>query len=412
VLKLNKIYQGDSLKVLKTFPKESVGCIVTDPPYGFSFMGKNWDKVVIPVPYWRECLRVLKPGAFAFVMSAPRQDVLGRAIGNLSEAGFNMGFTSVYWAYASGFPKASNIGKMVDKRLGKKRKVVGRYIAPDGKTRSGGTNFSAGNKPKNPKNYDDRFLIKKPATTQAKALDGSYAGFQPKPAVEVILVCMKPLSEKTYTDQALKNRKGVSWLDDGRIPYESKSDVPPQIARNKRNIKSREMYGGTSYYKSKTSAVIGGTTLGRFSANLLVSDDCLNDGREGYDDSGSFSRYFSLDKWWKKKFKQFPSGVRKTFPFLIVPKASKKEKNRGLEGFKDGGKSRNSHPTVKPIKLMSYLITLGSRKGDIILDPFIGSGTTAIAAKMLGRKYVGIEKNPEYIKIARKRIKNVPLRLI
>ena len=164
-------------------------------------------------------------------------------------------------------------------------------------------------------------------------------------------------------------------------------------------------------------------------------------------DSGSFSRYFSLDSWWDKKLAELPESVRRTFPFLIVPKASKSEKNKGCEGlkgkYKDIGTSaghgnhnpvcqscsgskidrgggvcncsnpkwkaenkthKNNHPTCKPVKLMSYLITLGSRKGDIVLDPFIGSGTTAVAVKILKRKYIGYELDAEYLKIANCRI--------
>ena len=158
------ILEGDCLEKLKEMKDESIDMICTDPPYGYSFMGKDWDKAVIPVSYWKECLRVLKSGAFAFIMSSPRQDVLGKMISNLTQAGFNMGFTSLYWTYASGFTKAHNVGK------------------------------------------------------KHKKLRGAYGGFQPKPAVEIILVCMKPLSEKTYVDQALKNRKGITWLDDARIP--------------------------------------------------------------------------------------------------------------------------------------------------------------------------------------------------
>jgi hypothetical protein len=177
---------------------------------------------------------------------------------------------------------------------------------------------------------------------------------------------------------------------------------------------------------------------GRFPANLLVSDDVLNDGVErksgGGDksnkkpksllsqvpanpnagifkvDSGSYSRYFDLDRW------------ATTLPFLITPKASKGEKNKGLEdrekvtvgdgrkkaidnAFQRGKTERvNSHPTVKPLKLMSYLITLFSRPGDTVLDPFVGSGTTAVAAVQLGRVGVGIEREAEYAEIARARL--------
>jgi len=134
--------------------------------------------------------------------------------------------------------------------------------------------------------------------------------------------------------------------------------------------------------------------------------------------------------WWQERIKKLPEDVQRTFPFLIVPKTSKRERNMGLDGqdykskrpsgvlynteepdgFKDSLKrnSKNIHPTCKPIKLMSYLIVLGSRENDIILDPFAGSGTTLIAAKKTGRKYLGFEISPEYCEIARKRINSIP----
>ena len=123
---MNKIIQGDSLKVLKKLEDESVDMICTDPPYGYSFMGKDWDKAVPSIKIWKECLRVLKPGGFCFVMSAPRADVQSRMMVRLEDAGFDIGITPIYWTYATGFPKASNVGKMVDKRLGKERKVTGK----------------------------------------------------------------------------------------------------------------------------------------------------------------------------------------------------------------------------------------------------------------------------------------------
>src|ERR1035441_6336486 len=117
-MELNKIYLGDSELILKDIESESVDLLVTDPPYGYSFMGKEWDKALPPVNIWKECYRVLKPGTFAFIMSAPRQDVLCRMILNLEEAGFRTDFTSIYWTYSSGFPKAGNIVKSAMKKLG------------------------------------------------------------------------------------------------------------------------------------------------------------------------------------------------------------------------------------------------------------------------------------------------------
>lgn len=522
----DKIINGDALTKLKKLKAGSVDLVCTDPPYGYSFMGKDWDKAVPKVEVWQECLRVLKPGAFCFVMSAPRSDVQMHMIENLTKAGFRMDFTPIYWTYASGFPKAGNIGKLVDKRNGRTptqefREYLNKARQSKGYTlkkvnellgygsKGGGmASYWLGqsnikfyglpsiddySKIKEVLSLDDRFdeLIEKEeadrqvigkgkhyspgrnpinqnntvefnknnhvrvetahSTDQAKALDGSYGGFQPKPAVEVVLVAMKPLSEKTYVDQAMKNGKGVTWLDDGRIP----TGDTYHYARK----------GGSPIHDGGENVEISASShaQGRFPANLLVSDDVLNDGREikpsfregdrasnndgivpwnkgrvsgrsvkgaGYSDGGSFSRYFDIDKWWNERTKDLPESVRKTFPFLIVPKAGKAEKNKGLDqmperlkkthmrsangtgeknfegGFPDSI-TKNHHPTVKPLKLMSYLVTLGSRPGDTVLDPFVGSGTTCLAAKLLNRESIGIELDKEYVEIAEARLKAV-----
>lgn len=389
---MNKILHGDSIDVLKTIEDDSVDLLCTDPPYGYSFMGKAWDKTLPDIAIFKEALRVLKPGAFAFVMSAPRSDVCARVMLLLEDAGFEIGFTPIYWTYASGFPKAMNIGKMVDKREGVEREVVGTYDRyKDGKKRRdlGPKNnvYEHGAEGRN--GYD---LLTAPTTPAAKALEGSYGGFQPKPAVEVIIIAMKPLSEKTYVDQALKNGKGVTWLDDCRVPT-SETYAYPNGA------------GGNGFHGGPGREADGSRTdtpemdkRGRFPANLLVSHEVLDD----------YSRFFSLDAW------------AQTLPFLAVPKASKAEKNKGLDTFpltlanrenaaltsaENGSpQTRNAHPTVKPVKLMAYLITLASRPGDVVLDPFLGSGTTAVAAKELGRQYIGIEREKEYIEIAEARI--------
>jgi site-specific DNA-methyltransferase (adenine-specific) len=108
---------GDCRDLMAELEPDSIDLIVTDPPYGYSFMGKDWDKTVPSTKLWKECLRVLKPGAFAFIMSAPRQDVLAHNLVNLSDAGFETGFTSIYWTFASGFPKSMNIKKKILKDI-------------------------------------------------------------------------------------------------------------------------------------------------------------------------------------------------------------------------------------------------------------------------------------------------------
>jgi len=322
---MTTIINNDALTALKTLDTDSIDAVITDPPYGYSFMNKDWDKAVIGVEVWKEVLRVLKPGAFAAIMSSPRQDVLSRMIVNLQDAGFRTDFTSIYYTYANGFPKAANTTKILQKRG-----------------------------------------IEKPE------LEGSFLGFQPKPAVEVILMVMKPLSEKTYVDQALNNGKGITWLDNVRIPFQDDKDKYKEGIR----VAGSELgqSSGWNDHENKDTVRIA-NTKGRFPANLLVSDSVFNE----------YSRYFDLDKWFET-----------TFPFIITPKPSPKEKGKA-----------NKHPTVKSVKLMSYLISLLSREQDTILDPFCGSGTTCIAAKMLNRKYIGIELNPEYVDIANKRLMSV-----
>jgi site-specific DNA-methyltransferase (adenine-specific) len=455
-----RLIQGDCLKVLPTLTKESIDLIVTDPPYGLEFMGKDWDRAVPPVDVWRECLRVLKCGAFAFIMSSPRLDCLGQMSMSLQKAGFNVGFTPIYWAYASGFPKAINIGQAVDKRLGIKRDVIGSTGTMPIQT-SGKRNSEAS---ANGKFEREENLITQAPSPKAKALDGSYGGFQPKPAVEIIIVAMKPLSEKTYADQALKNQKGITWLDDCRIPIDpNRDDMLREVDRKQRISQTWEQGSG---FKNEKNSLTDVREEGRFPANLLVSDNILDNGKEtkgnyiekpsvcdeeantwggtvqrnrgerGYDDSGGFSRYFSLDAWWIKRVKKVPKSVQKTFPFLIVPKASKSERNKGLDNLPEKEmphstsmkcakcglpilcgtgqptcqcvekeevrqKTKNFHPTVKPLKLMSYLITLGSREGDVILDPYVGSGTTLQSAIILNRSCIAVDIEKEYCEIAK-----------
>ena len=473
---MDKILHGDSLELLKDMEDNTIDSIVTDPPYGYSFMGKDWDKAVPSVELWEECLRVLKPGGFAFIMSAPRADVQSEMIKRLEQAGFRVDFTPIYWTYATGFPKAANMGKLVDKRLGAEREVVGKkecgYQVSISKTRK-----EQGYRP-NETNATTEVDITIPGSDEAKALDGSYAGYQPKPAVEVVIVVMKPLSEKSFLNQAMKNGKGVTWLDDLKIPFATENDDYDDYVEKQKSFKGAKTIGKVK--EGKTSFLSGDikqidtsenyqqSPLGRFAANLLVQDDVLNDGvtttskgglvkaGAGFNkvkgfgvnttkggeptqpitmtptDEGSFSRYFDMDAWWEDRKQKLPSNIQATYPFMIVPKASKGEKNKGMENFEtkqsSGGgggigdykddvnsasgkygsekaPAKNFHPTVKPISLMSYLVTMGSRENDLVLDPFVGSGTTCIAAKLLNRKYIGMELNDEYAVIAQERIK-------
>lgn len=233
---LNKILKGDCLKSLKRLPDNSIDLIVTDPPYQLDsikkrwsdpgktkldfkksahhrvargFMNQTWD-VLPETDVWIECLRVLKPGAFAFIMCTPRQDSLLKVMSRIKEAGFIMGFSPIFWAYATGLPKAHNISRAVDRKAGQvpdeipteempKSTEVGQ-ISKNRRCKVCNRPLVSGNPCRCDRTY-------KPQTDEARALQGSYGGFQPKPAVEIVLVAMKPLSESGYVDQALGRYK-------------------------------------------------------------------------------------------------------------------------------------------------------------------------------------------------------------
>jgi len=458
-----QLIHGDSVKELKNFDDNSVDLLCTDPPYGYGFMGRDWDKVLPDIKIFEECFRVLKPGSMAFVMSAPRSDVQYRMAEMLEKVGFRIDYTPIYWTYATGFPKAMNIGKMIDKQKGAEREVIGKNPNHRESEALYELGFQGGK--------GDGNIVGGAVSDEAKKLDGSYAGFQPKPAVEVVIVAMKPLDKKGYLEQAEDNGKGVTWFDDCRIPFE---EGETQDYRKTTNRKPREdgTVFKTSGFKSENNDTAEASPMGRFPANLLVSDDIIDDGKitkstggrsgnkkgigtygiygkfesdvrnedPGFGDSGGYSRYFSLDSWFEKNIKQLPEPVQQTFPFMIVPKASKAEKNDGLDNFdtkqttgggggvgdyiddvnsasgkfgSEKAPSRNIHPTVKPLTLMNYLVVLGSRKGDVVLEPFAGSGTTALACVGQGRDYIAIEREEEYYEIAKARLEKVeePLKL-
>jgi site-specific DNA-methyltransferase (adenine-specific) len=372
-----KILQGDSAQKLKEIEDNSIDSIVTDPPYGYKFMGKDWDKALPSIDIWKECLRVLKPGGFAFIMSSPRTDVAARLGVMLEDAGFITSFSPIYWTYASGFPKGYNMGQSAEKKL-----TIGSARRPD---------RDLGNKDRNRWGGDvdesgvfastgGQVTLNQPESIKLK---NSYGGFQPKPAVELIFVVMKPMNKKTYVEQALHNNKGITRLLDCSIQNDNEED--------------------------------------RIMSNLIMSDNILSED----------SKYFQIDTWWNNKMETFNEKIKEQFPWLLVKKPSKKEKEEGITSVeeKNGGsyvgnldsnnnnalgsnknrkprKTKNDHPTVKPIQLMSYLVNLGSSENEVVLDPFMGSGTTGIACVLNGREFIGIDLDERYVSISKDRIEH------
>lgn len=286
----NKIIQGDCIDVIKTLETNSVDTIITDPPYGLSFMGKKWDYDVPSIEIWKECLRVLKPGGTALIFAGSRTQ--HRMAVNVEDAGFILK-DCIMWLYGSGFPKATDISKQLDK--GHKRKVVGEKKTPDGKKWSerrpnGDITGYKGNKEEK---ENTQGLETEPATEEAKLWNG-WKSHGLKPAYEPILVAMKP-NDGTYANNALK--WGVSGLniDGGRIGTEeiSTHNAP------KGTFAGGEMDRGsdTDSYKSHT---------GRFPANILLDEEAAKilDEQSGELKSGGATYNIGINNNWLGKNKK------------------------------------------------------------------------------------------------------------
>ena len=319
---MNKIIQGDSLILLAKATPNSIDAIVTDPPYGLSFMGKKWDYDVPSVDIWKECYRVLKPGGYLLSFAGTRTQ--HRMAVNIEDAGFEIR-DMIAWVYGSGFPKSLNIGKAVDKLQGNEREYISTTVRT---THKKGTSYEwAGGNDTGICDY----------TKGNSEWEGW--GTALKPALEPITVARKPLSEKNVAENVLKWGTGGINIDGSRVGTEERYNAP---AGNKE--------GGNSLNMSAVGMpqdVEGTTAIGRFPANLIHdgSDeviDLLNDSAR----------------------------------FFYCAKASKADRDEGLEGFDDKSKpeyqlqyhngvkraegktQKNSHPTVKPTKLMQYLVKL------------------------------------------------------
>jgi len=382
-MKTNHIYLGDCLKVMKGFDNSCIDTILTDPPYGLEFMGKNWDKGVPGIPFWKEMIRVAKPGATLLAFGGTR--TYHRMACAIEDAGW-MIKDCIMWIYGSGFPKSLNIGKAVDKVQGNKRDVVGvsDNDRPNSQVKGGRAFDKAFNKGQEHETIN--------LTKGTSEWEGW--GTALKPAYEPILVAMKP-NEGTYANNAMKWGVGGLNIDGSRIG--NKTEIH---SKSKEAAKGKGIYGKWGDVKTEKR------NYGRFPANVILDEEAgkMLDRQSGEIKSGSVNGVYGHNKGFangaiQQNVKANTGGASR---FFYTAKASKSE--RGMA---------NNHPTVKPLKLMEYLCTLTKTPtGGVVLDPFLGSGTTAMACKNTGRKWVGIEKEEEYYKIAQARINAVPDKLL
>jgi DNA modification methylase len=328
------LFVGDCRELLKPAPENSVDAVVTDPPYGLGFMGKGWDHGVPGIDFWREVLRVAKPGANLLAFGGSR--TYHRLATAIEDAGFEIR-DCLSWLYGTGFPKSLNLGDGIGTAL--------------------------------------------------------------KPGWEPIILARKPLIGTVAANVAAFGCGGIN-VDGCRLEYTSDADkasATPQGACTAASAGAVPNVDGC-----ERSEFTRPEQIGRWPANVVLDEEAAA----------------SLDT-------QTGGASR----FYYCAKASRSERDAGLEAFRlrSGGEAteredgsagtkspragagrtsgaRNYHPTVKPVALMRWLVRLATPKGGVVLDPFMGSGSTGIAAKLEGFDFVGLDLDPDYVAIAQARI--------
>ena len=454
---------GDCLDVLKTLPADSVDAIVTDPPYGLSFMGKRWDYDVPSETIWRECLRVLKPGGHLLAFAGTRTQ--HRMAVRIEDAGFEIR-DMIAWVYGSGFPKSLDVSKAIDKLDAAEAQQARRYrftawvrstgatsrqIDEATGTNMGGHYITAASQPAimtrehleqcrhllgdvpewvereadirsvESKNFAEREVVSQqemrdtsevriavtanadqydagarrvvnitaPATAEAQQWSGW--GTALKPALEPITVARKPLTG-TVAANVLEHGTGALNVDGCRVEGAGPSGLKPYTRSTTPVVYALGMA------KEGKTVTYTDHPLGRWPANLI------HDGSE-----------------------EVVGLLNDVARFFYCAKASKRDRDEGCEGLcekgntrygewqgtadhapktRDHNKSRNHHPTVKPTDLMRYLCRLVTQPSGVVLDPFMGSGSTGKAAMLEGFNFIGIERDAEYLEIAKARINN------
>lgn len=377
------LHLGDCLGILRAMPDASVDAVVTDPPYGLAFMGKRWDYDVPSVEVWAECLRVLKPGGHLLAFAGTRTQ--HRMACRIEDAGFEIR-DMIAWVYGSGFPKSLDVSKAIDKAAGAERKVVG----------PGRWNHVKGNN-----DLQSDCLIRPggqheetaPATLEAQ----QWAGFGTalKPSLEPVTMARKPLAG-TVAANVLQHGTGALNVDGCRIGSAA-GDEPLRWEHGR----SMGFHGAED--RGPCQAL---TSPGRWPANLIHdgSDEVVALFPEttsgGGENAGANMRkgLRGNDAPHRTPNSVAPS-TGSAARFFYTAKASASER-QGV-----------THPTVKPLDLMAYLCRLVTPPGGLVLDPFMGTGTTIKAAIGEGFHGIGIERDPAYFAMAEHRMNGAQIGL-
>jgi DNA modification methylase len=520
------IHHGDCIEVMATFEPESIDAIVTDPPYGLEFMGKEWDKLdrhgpasfenlgpraterrpergdqgsdsstrYADKPRWstmgpiatrrmqdwheawaREAFRVAKPGAHLLAFGGTR--TYHRLASAIEDAGWEVRDT-LCWGYSQGFPKSLDVSKAIDKRRDDSaaKWAVADFLRPhvervgfdvvsaafgfgdETMARARWTSHSqtntptwdqwlrlkvlcgfgddmdaevwrlngrkgtpgeawdqrevvgigtAGlgkNRPAHEGGYKPDYDITAPATDLAREWQGW--GTALKPAWEPIVLARKPL-RGTVAGNVTEYGTGALNIDGCRIGTGEGGDRDGEATAATR-------YGSRGIGFQPTPGPRGGDAAGRWPANVILTDPIFDGDTPGVVGGGE-ANTGAVRPYSRSSSPMFPIGQDLTYDrdadsgtysrFFLIPKAARTDREPVIVSPLRADSSRhNQHPTVKPTDLMRHLVRLVTPPGGVVLDPFLGSGTTAIAAELEGFQWVGIEREAEYVAIAEARL--------
>lgn len=362
--------QGDCLARMKELEDNSVDSVVTDPPYGISFMNKSWDHRVPSVEIWKECLRVLKPGGYLLSFAGTRTQ--HRMACNIEDAGFEIR-DMIAWVYAQGMPKHKSCLKPALEPITLARKPAKKATLlniDDCRVEFLSEEDKASAKPQGKATY-------KSGNLAGKAQDG-YVIVGPKVDGEVLYWCQSD----DFTGWGARETATV-FYEDGIDPVES-TGREPATKRKEFQVKQ-----GTGRYPSNVIHDGSEEVVDLFPNSNGAGGSLPQVKITGYGDGigTGKSEYIGGERI------PFESGSGSAARFFYCAKTTKKDRGEG-----------NRHPTVKPTELMRYLCRLVTPKGGTVLDPFFGSGSTGKAAILEGFNFVGIEIDGGYFRICKERI--------
>lgn len=442
------VHVGKALDVLRTMPDESVHNIVTDPPYGLAnttpaqvldclthwvggereyvpsgrgFMGHEWDGFVPPPALWDECMRVLKPGGHLLAFAGSRTyDLMGLSV---RLAGFDVR-DGIVWLYGSGFPKSLDVSKAIDKAAGAERAVVGTAVYGDGHVQR--STESIGYHGSDP--AADVRSVTAPATPDAERWQGW--GTALKPAFEPLVVARKPFAKgATVAANVLEHGTGGLNIDGCRVATDdvlSGSGQPPLT------------HGGMNarpFHESHEAQPSQGNAAGRWPTNVVLShaEGCEVECTEGcpvaeldqqsgvtkstggkgagsglVDNESIYGKFSGDNKGQNAGGLGDTGGASRFFPvFRYQAKAPTKERP-SYDGYSaEALVVKVTHPTVKPLELMRHLVRLLAAPGTVVLDPFVGSGTTAEACALEGIDCIAAENHLPYLPLIEQRMERV-----